>query len=114
MISSDFAQACGVFMAKDRPDLWDVAKATSDVVAWSMRLDDAYEQAEDQELAWTLSIGTGGFELIRTVEKDDDEIIMVEWRLSRSIYDFSEWSDGEDDTFDWTTLSHIINPILSS
>lgn len=107
MISSDFAQTCATIMAADRPDLWDVAKAHGDVVSWSMRLDEAYATAEDRELAWTLSLGTGGFELIRTVETFESGEGCVEWRLSRTLFDFTEWSDGEEDTFDWTTHSSI-------
>lgn len=109
MIDIAYATRCAALMATDRPDLWTVEKAQADVLRWSEYLDDVYEASENKDEAYYLSTGTGGFMFSRT--QDD---VSVEWSLSRSLFDYTEFFEEEDDTFDWTSHSELFKNRLRS
>ena len=104
MIDIDYATRCAVLMATDRPDVWSVERAQADILRWAEYLEDTYEAAENKDEAYYLSTGTGGFILSRTRDTD-----LVEWSLTRSLYDYTEYDEEEDDTFDWTDHSTLFS-----
>lgn len=109
MIDITYATRCAVLMAADRPDIWTVQSAQADILRWAEYLEDTYEAAENKDEAYYLSTGTGGFILSRT--RDD---ISVEWNLTRSLYDYTEYDEDDDDTFDWTDQSTFFSNRLRS
>ncbi len=84
-----FLQECAKFMAKDRPDLWTVNTAFTNLTQWFSHLAGEDDSGE---------IGSGGFGLTKRLYDG-----VVEWELHRKIVQFNNFEDdGETSIFNWS------------
>lgn len=79
------------FMAKTRPDLWNVTEALNVLSGWRRFLDDKNSDAT--------FVGSGGFTLYRSVDSSDDS---VSYELKMDVVDLTEYKDDTSFVFLWS------------
>lgn len=103
---AEFINQSAKIMANDRPDIWSHSTAALALSEWVNDITTNKFKADDTSV---MTVGTGGWEITRVVDSDDDGHFK-EWTLKRQVLSYFD-DDTEPDTnevFDWTTSSQYL------